>query len=45
MALRLASPTPNMTSISDQQQPTQNAPWAMPIAQRLGAGRTCRASD
>ena len=32
IALRLANPTPNMISMSDQQQPTQNAPWAIPIA-------------
>ena len=32
MSVALPSPTPNMTSISDQQQPTQNAPWAMPIS-------------
>jgi hypothetical protein len=30
IAVTLPRPTPNMTSISDQQQPTQNAPWAIP---------------
>ena len=43
---RLPRPTPNITSISDQQQPTQKAPWATPIAERLEPlGRAAPAVD
>jgi hypothetical protein len=37
---RLATPAANMTSISAQQQPTQNAPWRAPSCRPPAAPRS-----